>query len=383
MKLLVLDGNSILNRAFYGIKVLTTKAGDYTNGIYGFLTMLNKLLEETAPDGVAIAFDQKAPTFRHKAYAGYKSNRKGMPEELAQQMPVLEQLLVDLGYRTVSCEGWEADDILGTLSAQCQREGAQCLIATGDRDSLQLVSGSTSVRLATTKFGQPQVTLYDVAKIQEDYGVTPRQLIDIKAIQGDSSDCIPGVAGIGPKGAGELIQKFGSVQYIYDHLEELDIKPELEIFDCGHLHNLGYFVKSGILKAPLPLQFMLGVTGAEKPAPARIFMHGQPTFKFAVKAVPYCIDQVLEKAGMAIEDVDFFVFHQANARIIDLAAKKYHIPPEKYYKNIQKYGNTSAASIPLVISELHDLGKVGPGSRVLVVGFGGGLTWGGALVEFA
>ena len=228
MKLLVLDGNSILNRAFYGIKVLTTKAGDYTNGIYGFLTMLNKLLEETAPDGVAIAFDQKAPTFRHKAYAGYKSNRKGMPEELVQQMPVLEQLLVDLGYRTVSCEGWEADDILGTLSAQCQREGAQCLIATGDRDSLQLVSGSTSVRLATTKFGQPQVTLYDVAKIQEDYGVTPRQLIDIKAIQGDSSDCIPGVAGIGPKGAGELIQKFGSVQYIYDHLEELDIKPAMK-----------------------------------------------------------------------------------------------------------------------------------------------------------
>ena len=228
MKLLVLDGNSILNRAFYGIKVLTTKAGDYTNGIYGFLTMLNKLLEETAPDGVAIAFDQKAPTFRHKAYAGYKSNRKGMPEELAQQMPVLEQLLVDLGYRTVSCEGWEADDILGTLSAQCEREGAQCLIATGDRDSLQLVSGSTSVRLATTKFGQPQGTLYDVAKIQEDYGVTPRQLIDIKAIQGDSSDCIPGVAGIGPKGAGELIQKFGSVQYIYGHLEELDIKPAMK-----------------------------------------------------------------------------------------------------------------------------------------------------------
>ena len=128
---------------------------------------------------------------------------------------------------------------------------------------------------------------------------------------------------------------------------------------------------------------MLGVTGAEKPEPARIFMHGQPTFKFAVKAVPYCIDEVLKRADMQIEDVDFFVFHQANARIIDLAARKYHIPPEKYYKNIQKYGNTSAASIPLVISELHDLGKVGPGSRVLVVGFGGGLTWGGALVEFA
>ena len=128
---------------------------------------------------------------------------------------------------------------------------------------------------------------------------------------------------------------------------------------------------------------MLGVTGSAHPEPAHVFMNGQATFKFAVKAVPYCIDQVLEKAAMSIEDVDFFVFHQANARIIDLAAKKYHIPPEKYYKNIQKYGNTSAASIPLVISELHDLGKVGPGSRVLVVGFGGGLTWGGALVEFA
>lgn len=228
MKLLVLDGNSILNRAFYGIKLLTTKAGEYTNGIYGFLTMLNKLLEETSPDGVAIAFDQKGPTFRHKAYEGYKSNRKGMPEELAQQMPVLQELLRDLGYQIVSCQGWEADDILGTLSAQCEKEGAQCLIATGDRDSLQLVSPSTTVRLATTKFGQPQVTLYDVAKIQEDYGVTPRQMIDIKAIQGDSSDCIPGVAGIGPKGAGELIQKFGSVQYIYDHLEELDIKPAMK-----------------------------------------------------------------------------------------------------------------------------------------------------------
>ena len=118
-----------------------------------------------------------------------------MPEELAQQMPVLQELLRDLGYQIVSCQGWEADDILGTLSAQCEKEGAQCLIATGDRDSLQLVSDSTSVRLATTKFGQPQVTLYDVEKIQEEYGVTPRQMIDIKAIQGDSSDCIPGVAG--------------------------------------------------------------------------------------------------------------------------------------------------------------------------------------------
>jgi 3-oxoacyl-[acyl-carrier-protein] synthase-3 len=127
---------------------------------------------------------------------------------------------------------------------------------------------------------------------------------------------------------------------------------------------------------------MLGVTGAEKSEPARIFMHGQPTFKFAVQAVPYCIDQVLARSGKTMDDVDFFVFHQANARIIDLAVRKYHIPPEKYYKNISEYGNTSAASIPLVISELHDQGKVKSGSRVMLVGFGGGLTWGGALVEF-
>lgn len=224
MKLLVLDGNSILNRAFYGIKLLSTKNGDFTNGIYGFLTMLKRLLDETEPEAVAIAFDRKAPTFRHKRYAGYKANRKGMPPELAQQLPVLQELLTDLGYRIVSCEGWEADDVLGTLAAACEKRGDRCIIATGDRDSLQLVSKATTVRLATTKFGQPQVTLYDEAKIMEDYGVTPHQMIDLKAIQGDSSDCIPGVAGIGPKGAGELIQKFGSVEYIYEHLAELDIK---------------------------------------------------------------------------------------------------------------------------------------------------------------
>ena len=228
MKLMVLDGNSLVNRAFFGIKLLTTKDGRYTNAIFGFQNILLNLLAAHAPDAVAIAWDERAPTFRHKAYDGYKATRHGMPEELAQQMPVLKALLDELGFVQVSRAGWEADDILGTLSAQCEKEGGQCLIATGDRDSLQLVSDSTTVRLATTKFGQPQVTLYDVAKIQEDYGVTPPQMIDLKAIQGDSSDCIPGVAGIGPKGAGELIQKFGSVQYIYDHLEELDIKPAMK-----------------------------------------------------------------------------------------------------------------------------------------------------------
>ena len=224
MKLLVLDGNSILNRAFYGIHLLTTKEGLFTNGIYGFLTMLQKLKNETNPDAVAIAFDMRAPTFRHKEYAGYKAQRKGMPEELAQQLPNLKELLQLLGYRLLECEGFEADDILGTLAQKCNITGDECMIATGDRDSLQLVSPKVSVRLAATKFGQPQVTVYDEAKIMEEYGVVPKQLIDIKAIQGDSSDNIPGVAGVGPKGAGDLIQKFKDLDSIYQNINTIDIK---------------------------------------------------------------------------------------------------------------------------------------------------------------
>lgn len=225
MKLLTLDGNSILNRAFYGIKLLTTKEGMFTNGIVGFLNMLLRLTDETEPDAVAIAFDMRAPTFRHQMYAGYKAQRKGMPPELAAQMPVLKELLTALGYRIVTCEGWEADDILGTFAAACEKSGDTCIIATGDRDSLQLVSDKTTVRLATTKFGQPTVTLCDKAWILETYGVEPKQLIDWKAIQGDTSDNIPGVAGIGEKGAGELIRNFGSLSNIYENLGTLDIKP--------------------------------------------------------------------------------------------------------------------------------------------------------------
>ncbi len=227
MKLLVLDGNSIFNRAFYGIKLLTAKDGTFTNAIYGFLTMLHKIKEDTNPDAVAVAFDMRAPTFRHKEYDGYKAQRKGMPPELAQQLPILKELLTLLGYRIVECEGYEADDILGTLARVCTEEGHECVLATGDRDSLQLVNPSVTVRLAATKFGQPVVTVYDEAKIKEDYGVTPHQLIDIKALQGDSSDNIPGVSGIGAKGAADLIQKYGSIEAIYQNFDQLDLKPAM------------------------------------------------------------------------------------------------------------------------------------------------------------
>ena len=169
MKLLCLDSNSILNRAFYGVKLLTTGDGTYTNAIFGFMNILQKLLGDVQPDAVACAFDLKAPTFRHKMYDGYKAQRKGMPEELAQQLPLIKELLTDLGYRIVTCEGYEADDILGTFSAICEREGHQCYIATGDRDSLQLIGKNTQVLLASSKMGKTETVICDDGHVKRGY----------------------------------------------------------------------------------------------------------------------------------------------------------------------------------------------------------------------
>ena len=223
MRLLVIDGNSIANRAFYGIKMLTTKDGQFTNAIYGFLNILIKLRAECEPDAVAVAFDLKAPTFRHEMYSEYKAGRKGMPPELRSQMPLIKEILGYLGCSVVEKEGFEADDILGTLSNQCKGED-MCFIATGDRDSLQLVSDNTHVLLAATKMGKAVTTEYDKEKLREEYGVEPKGMIEIKALMGDSSDNIPGVAGIGQKTAGDLIVNYGNIDYIYEHLDELDIK---------------------------------------------------------------------------------------------------------------------------------------------------------------
>ncbi|MBO5463683.1 MAG: DNA polymerase I [Clostridia bacterium] len=228
MKLLVIDGNSILNRAFYGVRMLTTKDGKFTNGIFGFMNILLGMLEEYKPDSVAVAFDVKSPTFRHEMYDAYKGTRKPAPSELIEQFPTLKELLGYLGFTVVEKPGYEADDILGTLSAACGKDDF-CYIATGDRDSLQLVRDNVNVLLATTKMGKSTTVKYDTDKIKEVYGVTPEQLIDIKAIQGDTSDNIPGVAGIGEKGAAELIQKFGSIENIYENLSDLDIKPGMKV----------------------------------------------------------------------------------------------------------------------------------------------------------
>lgn len=224
MKLLVLDGNSIVNRAFYGIKLLTTKKGEYTNAIYGFLNILLKLKDICNPDAVAVAFDVHAPTFRHKMYDAYKAGRHAMPDELRAQMPILKELLKNLGIKTLEQEGWEADDILGTLAEVCRKNGDECFIATGDRDSLQLAHGGVKVLLARTKMGQAVTDIYEENAIMQEYGVTPAELIQVKALQGDSSDNIPGVAGVGAKTALDLIQRFHNLDYIYDNLDEIDIK---------------------------------------------------------------------------------------------------------------------------------------------------------------
>ncbi|MBE6753893.1 MAG: DNA polymerase I, partial [Ruminococcaceae bacterium] len=224
MELLAIDGNSIVNRAFYGVRPLTTRDGRPTHAIYGFLTMLGKIIDDTKPDAVAVAFDMRAPTFRHKKYSGYKAKRKGMPDELASQLQPLKDILTALGYVIVTAEGWEADDILGTLARACGEQGSHCTIATGDRDTLQLISANTAVRLLSTKEGKPTATICDEQYVMDNYGVTPPQMRDIKAIQGDTSDSIPGVPGIGEKGARELITRFGSLDGVYASLDDPSIK---------------------------------------------------------------------------------------------------------------------------------------------------------------
>jgi len=227
MKLLALDGNSIINRAFYGIRPLTTKEGLNTNAIFGFMNILNKLENTVSPDAIVAAFDLKAPTFRHKMFDEYKAGRKPMPPELAEQFPVMKELLSAYGVTVCEKGGFEADDILGTLAKVCSEKGDYCYIATGDRDSLQLVSDNVSVLLAATKGGQPVLTEYNMDKIKEEYGITPPQLIDVKALMGDTSDNIPGVAGVGQKTALDLIQKHENIKNIYDDLESLPVTENL------------------------------------------------------------------------------------------------------------------------------------------------------------
>ncbi len=216
MKLLAIDGNSILNRAYYGIRPLSNTQGIYTHAIFGFMNIYLKNIAEVSPDGVAVAFDVRKPTFRHKAVASYKANRKGMPDELAMQLPYIQKLLTLLGIHVVTCEGYEADDILGTLAAASTAQNVECVILTGDRDSLQLINSHVTVRLATNK----ETISYTPERFEEEYGFAPKSMIDLKALMGDSSDNISGVSGVGQKTASKLIQEWGTIENLYAHLEE-------------------------------------------------------------------------------------------------------------------------------------------------------------------
>ena len=223
-KLLILDSNSILNRAFYGVRYLSAKDGTPTNAIYGFLNILLKLIKEQEPDYICAAFDVKAPTFRHKQYEGYKAQRKPMPEGLAAQMPLAKDVLRALGVTILEKEGYEADDIIGTVARLCEESEISCFIATGDKDDLQLASDKTKVILTVTKSGYNETIIYDDKAVKEKYHVTPTEFIDVKALMGDPSDNIPGVKGVGEKTAMSLIEKHHSIEYIYENIDDIGLK---------------------------------------------------------------------------------------------------------------------------------------------------------------
>ena len=225
MKLMVIDGNSILNRAFYGIKLLTTKDGLPTNAVYGFLNILLKLTDEEKPDALCVTFDRKAPTFRHLAYEGYKAQRKGMPDELAAQLPVIKDMLDAMNIPRYELDGWEADDLIGTIAARDTAAGWDTVVVTGDKDSLQLVTESTRVKLVSTRMGQTTTKEMTPDSFREAYGFEPIHMVDLKALMGDASDNIPGVKGIGEKTAMDLIQRYQSVAAIYAGLDTLEAKP--------------------------------------------------------------------------------------------------------------------------------------------------------------
>lgn len=228
MKLMVLDGNSIVNRAFYGVRSLSTRDGIPTNAVYGFLTILSRLLDDVRPDALCVCFDVHAPTFRHEKYAEYKAGRRPMPDELRPQIPLLKDVLAAMNVPAYELAGWEADDLLGTIGASCARSGWDCEIVTGDRDSLQLVSERVRVRLVVSRMGKTETKEFTPETFFDVYGFAPAQIVDLKALMGDASDNIKGVPGIGEKTAGELVRNFGTIARIYEKLDTLDISASVK-----------------------------------------------------------------------------------------------------------------------------------------------------------
>ena len=256
MKLMILDGNSVINRAYFGVKPLTTRDGLFTHAIFGFLNILERMEKEEQPDAVCVSFDLHGPTFRHLKYDGYKATRHGMPEELAMQMPVMKDVLRAMNIPIYECQGWEADDVIGTVGKICSNNGWECVVVTGDRDSLQLIDENVHIKLVLTKGGQTTATLYTEEKFKEEYGFEPKRLIDLKALMGDSSDNIPGVAGVGPKTATDLLLKFGTLDGVYEHLDDASIRPKLrEKLEAGKENAyLSYDLATIVPEAPIDFE---------------------------------------------------------------------------------------------------------------------------------
>ncbi|NCC68254.1 MAG: DNA polymerase I, partial [Clostridia bacterium] len=228
MKLLILDGNSIVNRTYYGIRMLNAPDGTPTNGIYGFLTVLHRLIEEEKPQALCVAFDLKAPTFRHLQYENYKAQRKAMPDDLAVQIPILKEVLDALGISRLELEGYEADDLIGTVSRICNEKGCECVIVTGDKDSFQLITENTRVKHVKSRMGKTETIDYTPKVFFEEYGFEPEKIVDLKALMGDASDNIPGIKGVGEKTAAELIRTYGTIENIYSDISALEIKDSLK-----------------------------------------------------------------------------------------------------------------------------------------------------------
>ena len=253
-KLLLIDGNSIINRAFYGImgsKILMTEDGTYTNAVYGFLSILFKELEDIKPEYLVVAFDLKAPTHRHKMYDKYKANRHGMPEELAMQMPILKETLKAMNVCIIEKEGYEADDILGTLAKWGQKEELEVTVLTGDRDSFQLIDKNIKVRIPRTKMGKTETEDYTVEKIEEEYGLEPLDLIEVKGLMGDASDNIPGVPGVGEKTALNLIKQYKSIDEVYNHIDEQKGKLKEKLSENKDLAYLSRTLGTIDINAPI------------------------------------------------------------------------------------------------------------------------------------
>ena len=274
MKLMVIDGNSMINRAFYGIRPLTTREGIPTNAVYGFVTTLQRLMDDEKPDALCVTFDRREPTFRHLSYEGYKAQRKGMPEELAAQMPILKEVLDAMDISRYELAGYEADDLIGTISRRCESEGWDCVVVTGDKDSLQLITEYTRVKLVSTRMGQTTTKDMTPEAFREAYGFEPIHMVDLKALMGDTSDNIPGVPGVGEKTALALIGQYHTIDAIYSAMPAVDAKPAMlkKLQDGEESARMSYRLATIVTDAPLEFNVMANLLRAPKPELYDIFI---------------------------------------------------------------------------------------------------------------